>query len=78
MIITKMQREPEGYLTARVTPEPGAKTVPVHRKFGSWMVDVPGSPGHMREVTRPVAAALQDKARLFEKHEAAVAEEVAA
>lgn len=71
MIITKMQREPEGYLTARVTLEPGTPTVPVHRRYGSWMADVPGEGGMMREVPRNVAAALQDKARLFEKHEAA-------
>lgn len=68
MKITKMERVQEGYLTARVTMEPSDPTVQVHRRYGSWLRDVPDST-MMAELPRAVSAALAGKARLFEKRE---------
>lgn len=65
MRITKFQRSEGGWLTARVTPDEGGRTIDVHRRYGSWMAgDDP-----MTQVLTPVAKALQEKARAFEKAE---------
>lgn len=62
--ITKFRRE-GGYYRARVTPATG-DTVEVHRRYGSWMRDVPGG---MKELPREISAALAVKVRQLERRE---------
>lgn len=63
--VTKLQRSEQGYWTARVTPV-GGDTVEVHRRFGSWLRDVPGG---YRELPQGWPTALQERVRLLERRE---------
>lgn len=65
-IVTKLERDAEGHWAARVTPS-GGRTMPVTRRYGSWMVD--SKP--LREVPSKVAAALQQRVRRLESRERA-------
>lgn len=66
--ITKLERHPEGYWTARVSA--GGTTLPVDRKYGSWQIDLSKRGAPVRCEVRPqVAAALQEQVKRAEKRE---------
>jgi hypothetical protein len=58
IIVTKMERQPEGYYTAHVHLNGAHATV--DNRFGSWMALVPRS-SLRRDLPYAVAAALQAK-----------------
>lgn len=64
--ITKVQRSPEGYWQANVTPAGADKPIRVDRRFGSWQVPVNEV---RRDVLPHVAAALQEKVRPADRKE---------
>lgn len=70
--ITKMERHPDGYWTARATCE--GVTVEVDNRYGSWQANVrqgPRSRSFARRFVLPhVAAELQRKVKRAEKREA--------
>lgn len=71
--ITKLRRHPgEGYWMANVSA--GGMTLPVHRKFGSWQIELAKAGVPIRCDVKPeVAAALQAVVKRAEKRERVVA-----
>ena len=73
--ITKLERHPEGYWTARVTC--GGSTVEADDRYGSWQANVrirPGARTFVRRFVLPhVAAELQRKVKAAERREAVLA-----
>jgi hypothetical protein len=59
IIVTKLRRAEHGELEARITVN-GGETVPVTRRYGSWMIE---SDAGVRELLPEVAAELQRRAR---------------
>jgi hypothetical protein len=72
--VTKLQRHPDGYWTARVSA--GGTTLPVHRKYGSWMIEL-AKQGVRCEVKPGVAALLQQHVRRAERRERTAFSEIA-
>lgn len=71
--ITKLQRHPdEGCWMANVSA--GGITLPVHRKYGSWQIELAKRGVPIRRDVKPeVAAALQEHVKRAEKREKATA-----
>lgn len=72
IIVTKLERAPEGFWRARVTVN-GGETVDVDRRWGSWQAERRAQ-ARSRTFTRhdllpDVARALQDRVRPLEKQE---------
>lgn len=66
IIVTKFERHPDGYWTARV--HNGDATMYVQHKFGSWMTE-PDTEGRMRDVLAPLNGELTARMRRAEKRE---------
>lgn len=67
VIITKVQRDEDGYWTARVSVD--GDTVPVTRRFGVWGTVPEG--GRWRPILPEFAVPLQKRVATAEKHESA-------
>lgn len=68
IIVTKLRREDHGELEANLSI--GGTTVPVTRKFGSWGT-IPDERGSWIALPPRLGFALQERARRFERREAA-------